>query len=103
MSFDNAMLKIHKGWEGQEYVIFSLSGRIQAGDAVELRKLVGAQGQRVVLDLKEVKLVDRTAVRFLALSEAEGIELRNPSPYIREWITREWAGTSGTDFPQESD
>lgn len=84
-------------------MVFSLSGRIRSDDAVELRKLVGAENQRVVLDLIEVKLVDRTAVRFLAQCEAEGIKIRNASPYIREWISREAAGNPDTAFPKESD
>jgi hypothetical protein len=36
-----------------------------------------------------MKLVDRDAVLFLALSEATGAKLRNCSAYIREWITQE--------------
>lgn len=43
----------------------------------------------LVLDLKEVKLVDRDAVRFLAQSEAEGASLRNCSAFIRQWISQE--------------
>jgi hypothetical protein len=30
-------------------------------------------------------------VKLLALSEANGTELRNCPPYIREWVTREKA------------
>ena len=45
--------------------------------------------QRIVLDLEEVTLVDRDVVRFLGVSEEEGIELVNCSPYIRDWIVRE--------------
>jgi hypothetical protein len=46
----------------------------------------------IVLDLGEVKLVDRDVVRFLAQREARGTELRNCSAYIREWISleRKW-------------
>jgi len=44
------------------------------------------------LDLEEVKLVDRDAVRFLADCEGNGIELCECSPYIRDWIARERAG-----------
>ena len=43
------------------------------------------------IDLKNVLLVDREAVKLLALSEANGTELRNCPPYIREWVTRERA------------
>ena len=47
------------------------------------------QDHNLVLDLKEVKLVDRDAVRFLVQSEAEGASLRNCSAFIREWILQE--------------
>jgi hypothetical protein len=54
----------------------------------------------VAIDLMEVILVDREAVRVLALSEANGIWLRNYPIYIREWIAREnsfWCGTLGPE------
>jgi anti-anti-sigma regulatory factor len=85
------MLKIDKGWEGPD-CIFLLSGRIQAEDAAELHQLIRTEKEKVVLDLKEIKLVDRAAVKFLAQCETEGIEIRNASLYIREWISRETAG-----------
>ena len=47
------------------------------------------------IDLKNVLLVDREAVNLLVLSEANGTELRNCPPYIREWVTRERAETHG--------
>jgi len=40
-------------------------------------------------DLKDVSLVDREVVRFLARSEADGVTLENCAPYIREWMERE--------------
>jgi hypothetical protein len=43
---------------------------------------------QIVLDLKDLTLVDLDAVRFLESSETRGIELKNCPPYIREWITR---------------
>jgi hypothetical protein len=47
------------------------------------------KAERIVLDLEEVTLVDLDVVRFLGVSEAEGVELVNCSPYIRDWIFRE--------------
>ena len=47
----------------------------------------------LAMDLKNVSLVDREAVKLLALSETNGTELRNCPPYIREWVTRERAET----------
>jgi len=72
-------------------VIFTLTGRIQAEQVSELQTLVRSElpGHNLVLDLKEVKLVDRDAVRFLTQIEAQGTRLRNCSAFIREWISRE--------------
>jgi hypothetical protein len=54
-----------------------------------LRELVRRERNQVAIDLKEVILVDREVVGFLAFSEAGGIELRNCPAYIREWVARE--------------
>jgi len=54
-----------------------------------LRELLGREKGAVAIDLAEVILVDREAVSLLALSEANGIELRNCAAYLREWVTRE--------------
>ncbi len=84
------MLRIQRSAEG-EFVVFTLSGRIQGQDAAELQRLceLEAKEQRIRLDLQEVKLVDRKAVRFLARCEAAGITLVHCPAYIREWIARE--------------
>ena len=73
------------------WVVFTLSGRIELEHVGELRNLVdfAAAKNSVVLDLNEVRLVDREAVQFLARCEAEGVELDNCPPYIREWIEKE--------------
>jgi anti-anti-sigma regulatory factor len=75
-------------------VIFTLTGRIQAEQVSELQALVKSDfpGHSLVLDLKEVKLVDRDAVRFLEEIEAQGAGLRNCSAFVREWISRERDG-----------
>jgi anti-anti-sigma regulatory factor len=88
------MLKIQKT-AVREVVVFTLSGRIKAEDVAELQRLFegAADGHRIVLDLKEVKLVDRDAVRFLAYyCETEGTILQNCPVYIREWMRRETEG-----------
>jgi uncharacterized protein YlaN (UPF0358 family) len=43
---------------------------------------------RIVLDLKDLTLVDQDAVSFLKRCEADNITLKNCPAYIREWITR---------------
>lgn len=88
------MLRIQKS-ANADSVVFTLSGRIGVQDLTELQRVIAFEGQEhcVVLDLKEVKLVDRDAVRFLAHCEAEGTALKNCPVYIREWIRRETDGT----------
>jgi anti-anti-sigma regulatory factor len=75
-------------------VVFTLTGRIQTEQLPELQALVKSDlpDHSLVLDLKEVKLVDRDAVRFLADMEAQGARLRNCSAFVREWISRERDG-----------
>lgn len=78
-----------RGW-----VVFTLTGRIQADMIPELRGLLRSEvpDHHVMLDLKEVRLVDLDAVRFLAKTEAEGARLRNCSAFIRQWISQERNG-----------
>jgi hypothetical protein len=45
----------------------------------------------LAIDLKNVSLVDREAVQFLALTEYNGTEFRNCPAYVHEWVTRERA------------
>ena len=72
-------------------VVFILSGRIESVLTTELQKLIDleTESRNVVLDLKEVQLVDQDSVRFLARCEADGIKLENCPAYIREWIARD--------------
>ena len=83
------MLKIQRKANGK--VIFTLSGRIEAEDIDELRRLLELEGtsRHIALDLKDVTLVDRDAIRYLADCEADGTKLANCPPYVREWIGRE--------------
>ena len=46
---------------------------------------------------KNVLLVDREAVKLLAVRESNGAELRNCPAYIREWITREREDTNASE------
>ena len=84
------MLRIQRAAAGQ-LVVFTLSGRIQGERVAELQRLFAleAAGISLVLDLHEVELVDREAVRFLVQCEAEGITLVHYPAYIRAWIDRE--------------
>ena len=80
------VLKIQRSGNGG--VVFKLSGRIEAQDVGELQELLAleAAGQQLVLDLRDVTLVNQEAVQFLGSCEAEGIKLANCPLYIRAWI-----------------
>jgi anti-anti-sigma regulatory factor len=70
--------------------VFTLSGRIEAEDVKELRELLALEtaGQRLVLDLRDVTVVNEGAVKFLAGCEADSIKLENCPAHIREWNER---------------
>jgi anti-anti-sigma regulatory factor len=82
------MLRIERSSNGK--VIFTLSGRIETEGVDELQRLFGLEtvDHHVVLDLRDVTLVDREAVHFLARCETTGIKLRNCPAYVREWINK---------------
>jgi hypothetical protein len=73
---------------GEDLVVLCISGRITGQHVEMLRDVLEEEGDAAI-DLKNVSLVDREAVKLLALSEANGTELRNCPLYIREWVTRE--------------
>jgi hypothetical protein len=70
--------------------VFVLSGRIDAQATAELSRLLSLQKDRdVVVDLKDVTLVAREGVLFLARCEADGVTLANCTRYVRAWMERE--------------
>jgi len=81
-------LRIANESDGQRTTL-RLSGRIRSTDIGNIREAMKGRAERIVLDLEEVTLVDLDVVRFLGVSEAEGLELVNCSPYIRDWILKE--------------
>jgi hypothetical protein len=82
---------------GEDVVILRISGRITAQDVDMLRGLLEQERSAVAIDLKNVLLVDREAVKLLAVRESNGAELRNCPAYIREWVTRERADTDASE------
>jgi anti-anti-sigma regulatory factor len=70
-------------------VTLSISGRITIQGLDTLRNAIEAEASAVAIDLENVDLVDREIVKFLAQKELSGSVLRNCSPYIREWVTRD--------------
>ena len=80
------MLKIDRSANGR--IIFTLSGRIEAEDIKQLQQLLASEaaGKQLVLNLRDVTLVNQDAIRFLARCEADRIMLENCPAYIRQWI-----------------
>jgi hypothetical protein len=75
----------------EDLVVLHVSGRITGEDVDMLQALLDGERHAVAVDLKHVLLLDREVVKFLALRESNGTEIRNCPPYIREWVTRERA------------
>ncbi len=73
------------------FTVFVLSGRIETPAIAELKRLFELQTEyrNIVLDLKDVSLVDRDVIVFLARCEADGVRLENCTPYLRDWMERE--------------
>ena len=76
---------------GTGLLTLHISGQITGKDVDLLRSLLEQERGVAAIDLKDVLLVDREAVKLLALCELDGAELRNCPGYIREWVTREKA------------
>jgi anti-anti-sigma regulatory factor len=73
-------------------VVFTVSGRLDAENVSELRQLMEAEpaGALVVLDLMDLVLADRDAIRYLRDCEAgDRTVLRNCPAYIRVWMAAE--------------
>jgi hypothetical protein len=66
-----------------------IGGRMKAEQVAELKKLFDRDYQNIILELGEVRLADRGAVRFLKACEEYGMKLENCPAYVREWMDRE--------------
>ena len=69
--------------------MFTLSGRMEAEHVEELKELFDRDYRNIILDLRDLRLADRNAVRFLRGCEADGMKLENCPAYVREWMDRE--------------
>lgn len=79
------MLKIVKS-ENPDFVLFTLSGHIDAEHVAELQTSFDGEALPIVLDLREVKRVDREMVARLARWNTGGIKFENCPAYLRDWI-----------------
>jgi hypothetical protein len=82
--------KIEKS-KRKKSMVFVLSGRIETEDLEELQRLLDSEqgAKRVALNLRDIQLVSKEVVRFLARCEQEGLLLEHCPAYIAEWIRRE--------------
>lgn len=73
------------------FSVFILSGHIETQAIAELKRLFERHTdyRDIVVDLKDVSLVDREVMRFFMRCEADGVTLENCPPYLREWMERE--------------
>ena len=68
---------------------------MESETTAELERLIDseANGRGVVLNLKDLTLVDEDGVVFLERCESNGVKLENCPPYVREWINRQRLGS----------
>jgi hypothetical protein len=69
-------------------VLLQISGHLQEMHIDMIDDLLTKETEPLALDLGEVTLVDREAVKFLATLDARGVGLRNCPGFIREWMRK---------------
>ena len=68
----------------------TVSGRIGSKQLADLRRLIEEERtQDIVLDLREVSLVDVEVVRFSIQCESGGIRIDCCPAYVPKWMVRE--------------
>ena len=72
-------------------MVLSVIGRIEKESMAELKRVMWEEttDHNLVLDLKDVTLVDQAAIRFLARCEAESMVLEYCPAYVLDWIAAE--------------
>ena len=62
---------------------------MEAEHVAELKELFDRDYRNIILDLRDLRLANRDAVRFLSACEADGMKLKNCPAYVRRWIDGE--------------
>jgi hypothetical protein len=73
----------------QTFTVLMLIGRLEAESGLGAEGAFDRDYRNIILDLRDLRLADRDAVRFLRGCEADGMKLANCPAYVREWIDRE--------------
>jgi hypothetical protein len=81
--------RIERVGDGENFVTFRVTGRIQSQHVETMRALFALESGRVALDLGEVTLVDWEVVRFLAFCAGNGVELKSAPDYLTDWVRKE--------------
>jgi hypothetical protein len=86
ISGKDRMLRIRRS--ANDEVVFTLSGQLEEESIAELETIISseAKGRRIVLDLKDVTLVNENAINFLVRCGENSITLLHCPAYVREWI-----------------
>jgi hypothetical protein len=80
------MLRTRRTGNGR--VLFTCSGRIETEDIKQLLQLLAVEtsGHELILDFRDVTLVNQHVVKFLHRGKADGVKLENGPPHVRRWI-----------------
>jgi hypothetical protein len=62
---------------------------MEVEQVAELKELFDNDYRNIILDLRELRLADRDAVKFLRSCERDGMNMENCPAYVREWMDRE--------------
>ena len=82
------MLRIERCHNGG--TVLKVSGHVGGGDLTQLQEVISRErNDGLVLDLRELKLIDSDGIQFLIRCEACGIRIENRPAYIREWMSKE--------------
>ena len=82
------LLKIQRTMD--QTAVFTVSGRLDGENVRELCQLIDAEppGNPVVVDLTDLVLADREAIRYLRDCETgDRVVLRNCPEYVRVWMS----------------
>jgi len=83
---------------GERFTVFTLSGRMETAQIPELKELFDRAYRNIILDLRDVRLADRDAVKFLRSCERDGEagELSGVRPRVDGQRTRLRKRRTGT-------
>lgn len=88
------MFRITTVREDENRCRLCLCGQFTAEYVAELEKALNAEtanDQSIAVDMSNVTLVDREAMKFLCNTHSKDIPIENIPPYVQRWIQQEKA------------